>query len=150
MVYIDQPSAAKYHADLEKFVQGLIAQMRLVRIFVCGCLAVPLAAFQSSNANILAKLGHSQHGESFDTGPREKPWPIEGIGVAHFPITTKNPGSAALVRPGQRPAPFLLGLRSRARLSLVPEAGARQRHGVLGAGARGHAARLGRTRPARI
>ena len=41
--------------------------------------------------HILAKLGHSQHGEAFDTGPREKPWPIDGIGVAHFPITTKNP-----------------------------------------------------------
>jgi carboxypeptidase C (cathepsin A) len=24
MVYIDQPSAAKYHADLEKFVQGAL------------------------------------------------------------------------------------------------------------------------------
>src|SRR4029077_9590511 len=54
--------------------------------------------------------------------------------------------STALVRPGQRPAPFLLGLRGRARLSLVPEAGARQRHGVLGARTRGHAARLGRAR----
>lgn len=66
-------------------------------------LVAPLFAYQSSNpANnpadtssdapgILEKLGHSQHGESFDTGPREKPWVMEGIGVAHFPITTKNP-----------------------------------------------------------
>ncbi len=37
------------------------------------------------------KLGHSMHGEAFDTGPREKPWVIEGIGSAEFPITTKNP-----------------------------------------------------------
>src|SRR5208282_1216717 len=40
---------------------------------------------------VLEKLGHSHIGEAFDTGPREKPWVIPGIGVAHFPITTKNP-----------------------------------------------------------
>jgi peroxiredoxin/cytochrome c-type biogenesis protein CcmH/NrfG len=50
----------------------------------------PLAAFQA-DTSILGKFGHSSHGESFDVGPREKPWVIEGIGVAHFPITTKNP-----------------------------------------------------------
>src|SRR5437773_8941194 len=37
------------------------------------------------------KQGHSLHGESFDSGPRQKPWPMAGIGEAHFPITTKNP-----------------------------------------------------------
>ena len=37
------------------------------------------------------KQGHSVHGEAFDTGPRTKPWAIEGIGKTHFPITTKNP-----------------------------------------------------------
>jgi peroxiredoxin len=41
--------------------------------------------------SVIATLGHSKHGSAFDTGPREKPWPIEGIGAAHFPITTKNP-----------------------------------------------------------
>src|SRR5262245_22274715 len=53
--------------------------------------ASPMFALQSTTTNLLAKLGHSQHGEAFDTGPREKPWPIPGIGTAHFPITTKNP-----------------------------------------------------------
>ncbi|HEY1494235.1 MAG TPA: redoxin domain-containing protein [Candidatus Solibacter sp.] len=53
--------------------------------------ALPLFAFQGADSTIFAKLGHSQHGEAFDSGPREKPWPIAGIGVAHFPITTKNP-----------------------------------------------------------
>jgi len=52
--------------------------------------AIPLGAFQPDNT-ILGKLGHSSHGEAFDVGPREKPWVIDGIGVAHFPITTKNP-----------------------------------------------------------
>src|SRR6185369_8618901 len=54
-------------------------------------LAGRLGAFQSTTTEILAKLGHSQHGEAFDTGPREKPILMTGIGVAHFPITTKNP-----------------------------------------------------------
>ncbi len=35
--------------------------------------------------------GHSAHGAAFDVGPRQKPWVMEGIGVAPFPITTKNP-----------------------------------------------------------
>jgi len=37
------------------------------------------------------KQGHSQHGDAFDVGPREKPWTMEGIGRTHFPITTSNP-----------------------------------------------------------
>src|SRR5260370_17154833 len=53
--------------------------------------AAPLLAFQSTPASVAEKLGHSFHGEAFDSGPREKPWPMTGIGVAHFPITTKNP-----------------------------------------------------------
>lgn len=35
--------------------------------------------------------GHSVHGEVFDTGPRTKPVWMPEIGVAHFPITHKNP-----------------------------------------------------------
>jgi len=35
--------------------------------------------------------GHSRHGAAFDTGLRQKPWRMEGIGQAHFPITTKVP-----------------------------------------------------------
>lgn len=30
-------------------------------------------------------------GDAFDSGPRQKPWVMSGIGVAHFPITTNNP-----------------------------------------------------------
>lgn len=61
-----------------------------IRIFFSAviCLAAP-TAFPQTAADA-AKLGHSIHGEPFDTGPREKPWRIEGIGVAHFPITTRN------------------------------------------------------------
>jgi peroxiredoxin/tetratricopeptide (TPR) repeat protein len=64
----------------------------ILRFFVLGLWAVaPLAAFQTDGTTILGKLGHSSHGEAFDVGPRDKPWVIDGIGVAHFPITTKNP-----------------------------------------------------------
>ncbi|MEO7145161.1 MAG: redoxin domain-containing protein [Bryobacteraceae bacterium] len=44
--------------------------------------APPLALFQP---------GHSHQGDSFDVGPREKPWKMDGIGRSHFPITTSNP-----------------------------------------------------------
>ena len=37
------------------------------------------------------KLGHSAHGEAFDSGPRQKPWVMTGIGRAPLPISTKNP-----------------------------------------------------------
>lgn len=60
---------------------------------VCVCLLAftALTAQTVDSSTVLGKLGHSSHGEAFDTGPREKPWVIEGIGVAHFPITTRNP-----------------------------------------------------------
>jgi peroxiredoxin/cytochrome c-type biogenesis protein CcmH/NrfG len=61
-----------------------------MRPFLLFTICAPLFAFQNTSA-ILDKLGHSHIGESFDTGPRQKPWVIEGIGVAHFPISTKNP-----------------------------------------------------------
>lgn len=37
------------------------------------------------------KMGHSRHGSAFDTGLRQKPWRMEGIGKAHFPISTRVP-----------------------------------------------------------
>ena len=35
--------------------------------------------------------GHSQHGAAFDSGLRQRPWHMDGIGKTHFPITTKVP-----------------------------------------------------------
>ncbi len=35
--------------------------------------------------------GHSSHGSAFDSGLRQRPWKMEGIGHTHFPITTKVP-----------------------------------------------------------
>ena len=49
------------------------------------------AALAFAQTPDLYKQGHSHRGDSYDVGPRQKPWPIAGIGTAHFPITTKNP-----------------------------------------------------------
>lgn len=35
--------------------------------------------------------GHSHQGTAFDSGLRQRPWKMEGIGHTHFPITTKVP-----------------------------------------------------------
>lgn len=37
------------------------------------------------------RLGHSRHGDAFDTGPRTRPVAMHDIGLVHVPITTKNP-----------------------------------------------------------
>src|SRR6266545_2834551 len=60
-------------------------------ILAFAVIVAPLGAFESGAPSVLSRLGHSQHGDAFDTGPREKPWPMTGIGEAHFPITTRNP-----------------------------------------------------------
>lgn len=62
--------------------------MRLV--FPPFVLAASLAA-QSTMPAELYRMGHSHQGAAFDSGPREKPWVVEGIGKSHFPITTSNP-----------------------------------------------------------
>ncbi|HVO97676.1 MAG TPA: redoxin domain-containing protein [Bryobacteraceae bacterium] len=60
---------------------------RYLLLAVCA----PAFAFQNATPGILDKLLHSHYGDAFDTGPREKPWEMQGIGTAHFAITTKNP-----------------------------------------------------------
>ncbi len=59
-------------------------------LFCAGLLTLLPAAAQTPAA-AAANLGHSSHGAAFDSGPRQKPWVMEGIGSAPFPITTKNP-----------------------------------------------------------
>jgi len=43
-------------------------------------------------------MGHSAHGKAFDEGPRERPVRMDGIGAAHFAITTKNPEVRGSIR----------------------------------------------------
>src|SRR6202051_4306773 len=62
--------------------------MLILRLLAILLIAASLPAFESPDE--VYKQGHSLHGQPFDVGPREKPWPIAGIGKAPFPITTKN------------------------------------------------------------
>jgi peroxiredoxin/tetratricopeptide (TPR) repeat protein len=52
-------------------------------------IVLSLAFVVPSSAN--DEPGHSKHGSAFDTGLRQKPWKMQGIGQSHFPITTKVP-----------------------------------------------------------
>lgn len=58
---------------------------------VGGALALLLAGGVAMTQDDLTRLGHSQHGEAFDEGPRGKPWKMTGIGKSHFPITHTDP-----------------------------------------------------------
>jgi peroxiredoxin/tetratricopeptide (TPR) repeat protein len=57
----------------------------LAALLLGGAVSAQTAASDAST------LGHSSHGKAFDAGPRQKPQVWDGIGVAEFPITTKNP-----------------------------------------------------------
>jgi peroxiredoxin/tetratricopeptide (TPR) repeat protein len=46
-----------------------------------------LCPIQASRAD--DRPGHSAHGSAFDTGLRQRPWRIEGIGRTHFAVTSK-------------------------------------------------------------
>lgn len=66
--------------------------MRVVSLLALSAvLAVAQAAPAPTANRDAARLGHSRHGAAFDSGPRGKPWRMEGIGRTHFPITTKVP-----------------------------------------------------------
>ena len=56
-------------------------------LLVAAALAANPAVYAQTNP---LDKGHSAHGEAFDSGPRQKPWLMDGIGQAAFPITTKN------------------------------------------------------------
>ncbi len=63
----------------------------IYRSLLLAAALLSASGFCADNPAEAYKQGHSLHGESFDIGPRQKPWPIAGIGAAHFPITTANP-----------------------------------------------------------
>lgn len=44
--------------------------------------------------------GHSQHGEVFNEGPRQKAYLMPGTGKVHFPATTKNAEAQAFINQG--------------------------------------------------
>ncbi len=51
--------------------------------------ALAMLCLQASFAD--DQPGHSSHGSAFDTGLRQRPWRMEGIGQTHFAVTTKVP-----------------------------------------------------------
>ncbi|MCW5937841.1 MAG: redoxin domain-containing protein [Fimbriimonadaceae bacterium] len=53
-------------------------------------LALLTVAFGTALADEVG-MGHSRHGAAFDAGLRLRPWKMEGVGTAPFPISTKNP-----------------------------------------------------------
>jgi len=70
---------------------AILSAMRL-KLASSLLLAAALAACPAVYAQIdPIDKGHSAHGTAFDIGPRQKPWIMQGIGVAPFPITAKNP-----------------------------------------------------------
>ena len=61
---------------------------RTAALFCLTALAVGLHAQEESQPG---EWGHSHLGSAYDTGMRTRPWKMEGIGNAPFPITTNVP-----------------------------------------------------------
>src|ERR1700683_406551 len=56
-----------------------------------SALALLLLLFSGNRMLADDEAGHSSHGTAFDSGMRQRPWKMEGIGHTHFPITTTVP-----------------------------------------------------------
>lgn len=61
--------------------------MNLSRFLLASAMLVAISPLAGADDS----PGHSHQGTAFDTGLRQKPWHMEGIGKTHFPITTKVP-----------------------------------------------------------
>jgi len=66
-------------------------RVTLSTLLLLSLVTTRVGAQDTDNDDPVVKLGHSAHGESFDEGPRQKPWKMEDIGSSHFPITTSVP-----------------------------------------------------------
>lgn len=69
--------------------------MEKLCVIFCSLVGARLAAADATenldlSPSAKVRLGHSAHGEAFDSGPQQKPWVMVGIGRAPFPITKKN------------------------------------------------------------
>lgn len=62
--------------------------------------AAPTATPAASLDSTQPSPGHSSHGESFNTGPRQRAYLMQGVGEIHFEITTKDPVAAQFFRQG--------------------------------------------------
>ncbi|HTA29061.1 MAG TPA: hypothetical protein VK731_01175, partial [Candidatus Cybelea sp.] len=67
---------------------------RVIRLnwrVICAALAWLLLPGYIATSRADEDPGHSSHGSAFDSGLRQRPWKMEGIGHTHFAITTKVP-----------------------------------------------------------
>src|ERR1700676_2843469 len=106
--------------------------MLTLRLLAISLIAASLPAFESPDE--VYKQGHSLHGQPFGRRPSGEALADCRNRKSAFSNYHQEPRSAAMVQPGQRAAPLVLVLRSGAELPLVSEAGAGQRHGLLGPG----------------
>jgi peroxiredoxin/tetratricopeptide (TPR) repeat protein len=60
-------------------------------LFLLSIATALFAADDNTPVWMQIKQGHSHMGKAFDSGPRQAPREIQGIGKVHFPITTSNP-----------------------------------------------------------
>lgn len=56
-----------------------------------GLIGLALGVFLTAGTLADDRPGHSAHGSAFDTGLRQRPWRMQGIGKTHFAVTTKVP-----------------------------------------------------------
>src|SRR5688572_20197156 len=62
--------------------------------------APPAAAPVVEPAPNAPLAGHSIHGESFNEGPRQKAYLMDGMAKVHFPISSKAPQAQAFFNQG--------------------------------------------------
>jgi peroxiredoxin len=72
-------------------ISPLSARATPLAILFCLAGSQFVRAATTNDSPVEPKPGHSAHGNAFDSGPRQKPWVIQGIGRAPLPITTQNP-----------------------------------------------------------
>ncbi len=82
--------AAIFRAIDTRVVHYLPATTTMPR-FHSIALALALLPCSVAISNADDEPGHSSHGTAFDSGLRQRPWKMEGIGHTHFPITTRVP-----------------------------------------------------------
>ncbi|MCH8924071.1 MAG: alkyl hydroperoxide reductase, partial [Planctomycetes bacterium] len=65
-------------------------QVEMLVVLIGLSLAAPAVAEEKTKDASLP-AGHSQHGEAFNEGPRQKAYLMGGTGKVSFPVTSKNP-----------------------------------------------------------
>lgn len=59
-------------------------------LLAVGALFAAMAPCQQEPSATPITHGHSGHGSAYDSGPRQRPWLMDGIGQTHFKVTTDH------------------------------------------------------------